>query len=527
MQTDITGTEKAMFRRAVTKMSPDDLLENLAQILTGADSITIKNLRDKIVSNINSAEKDEAFIEKYAKGEIDKLIPVDAYMRDNGIIPDTKQRKELFSLIHQYIIGQLQIIKCFKYIESTFPLWSKLKRLLLETRPGTDIKQWKYAVSQYKWSQKADDASQHFENAANYKQLNNYFVADAISALVDSEIENAQFKKTITQESKGKGWFPHGLSYSPKQHVVEKKTLFKLAYGFGLSSKQMDELCAGSEKGARDPFDFEENMLRFGLEYDIPYRDVLNAIKTAEKPQKETEYSYNEAISMLDGFYAGNKEVNDSESLLEEYITLLGDIGTYDIKSFRKSYVRNALSELLEKVNVNKIKEYYAYNITSMDDLLSEKYFYEEIRYNQAEAMESTRFSIDELGPRDKEKAICYICDGKNVALRDLSSKAFTRDRVKHILQGDIDEISRDDILRTGYLYALIGYINGDISEEEIITEFEKETNRMLQDCMFHQLHMTFPLDALMYLSLLSTNRCIPEVFQVFLPVRSKKEWII
>ena len=64
MQTDITGTEKAMFRRAVTKMSPDDLLENLAQILTGADSITIKNLRDKIVSNINSAEKDEAFIEK-------------------------------------------------------------------------------------------------------------------------------------------------------------------------------------------------------------------------------------------------------------------------------------------------------------------------------------------------------------------------------------------------------------------------------------------------------------------------------
>ncbi|MDO4862684.1 MAG: hypothetical protein Q4A05_00835, partial [Ruminococcus sp.] len=524
MLTDITGTEKAMFRRAATQMSPDDLYDGLAQIFTGADSVKVKSFREKIVSSIDNAEKDDAFIEKYARGDIDKLIPVGPYMEDNGISADDKQRKELFSLIHQYIIGQLHITKCFKYIENTFPLWSKLKRLLLQTRRGTDMKQWEYAASLYKWSTKKDEAAEHFQNAANYKQLNNYIVADAVSVLVDSAIENAQFKKTITQESKGKGWFPYGLDYPPRQHIVEKKTLFKLAYGFGLSSRQMDEFCEGSEKGARNPFDFEENMFRFGLEYGIPFRDILKVVKETKAAERETTYTCEQACAMIDDFFDKNSSDGSTQKLMDSYISLLREIGSCDIDSHRKACAREALSGLLEKVSVNKIKEYYAYNITSMDDLISERYYYEETRYNQSEAMESTRFSIDELGPKEKEKAICCICDGKNVALRDLSSKAFTRERVNHILKGDIDEINRDDILRTGYLYALVRFINGEISENEIVGAFEEQTNPMLKDCMFHKLHMTFPLDALMYLSLLSTNRCIPEVFQVFLPVRNKKE---
>ena len=173
--------------------------------------------------------------------------------------------------------------------------------------------------------------------------------------------------------------------------------------------------------------------------------------------------------------------------------------------------------------DMKNIESYFCdHEFISIDPLIEELYPEHAVE-QQKEMLEDISFALFELGTseRDMIKALALLCDGNYFKRNGLASKALTKGLIKKIANGET-AIFREHILRIGYLSTLIDYFNGTVSSKDIISRFENTTNAILEKCCYHPLFISFPLDALMYLSLSSNQMCIPEVYQAFLP-KSRK----
>lgn len=510
--------------------------ENLKEIFPDLSDIKLNMLSVKIITNIsNKLNKEMAqdFIERLVKGEIDKIdrvkggITISEYVSAENIEMTNIQQKKMYHLIHQYIMSKFSLAELYTYIENTFPLWSALKRLLLEKRRGTNKLQWEYIETKYHKKGYSDI----FSNVSNYKMLYNYDAANAISTLTDHETIDNQFMNTI------RGWFrDKDLRNTPMHHEVSSEVLYRLAYAFNITTDEFDKLCTGSVNGVWNPYDFSENLYRFGLNFRLPYKYIANKAEENKDITKTDMplYSPDETITQIERFFDEHEEFESSEELTDEYISFLSRIGAIctekAIQNVRTENSRIYANELLNKTNISNIKRYYESRYISVEDIIEERYSDYTISMNQQIFINNTREKIEDIKEKysdtekllkAKSKILSCICDGSKPKKKGIGADAFGKTSVLDIMNGKT-EIRRNDILRLGYLSTLIDYINENITEDELIQTFESTTDRMLNQCRFHKLHITLPVDALMYLSLSSSDRCIPEVFQTFIPGKTE-----
>ena len=516
MNNTTTGTNGVFRRKIANKLTPELFKKRLKELFPETDEAVVGLLGNSLIMKIKNLKMNSAFVMNYSKGEIDKIINISSFIDDNDISCTNIQCKEIYKLIQQLIVNRFSPVQCMRYIKSTFPLWSELKRQLLKTRPGTDKKQWEFVSESCKTSV---GFVEHFSKAVDYKQLNNEYTAEAVSNLVNMAIPGCRFENIISQPASYKGWFPAGLNYPPHQHNVQIEVLFKLAYGLALPLEELDRLFNCSVNGKRDPYDFNENMLRFGLKYRVSYKEIHKLIENAYKGHDKEKLSYFEAVEKVDSFFKENHDGKSVSILAEEFIDIASKIAyEKSIKNEQRENAAKYMQELLEKTDVEKIKAYYPRPDLESTDTLADENFCEADARAYKKLTDETRYSVMLLEKRNKVKALYLICDGLNFKKIGLSSKAFTRADIINIADNKKEKIHRDEILRIGYLTTLIDFINGDVTKTDLISRFEDVTGKMLAECHFQSLNITFLTDVLMYISLASNEMCIPEVYQLFIP---------
>ena len=503
-----TGTHGLLSRRIAEELDREKLKNKLCSIFPGISCSVCYEICDEFFKMTDNLKITSSFIIRYSKGEIDKIINLDDYFAQKEICVDDRQRKKLYKLLQQLIINKFTIVQCMKYIDKTFPLWSELKRLLLKQRRDTNMKQWEFIASKRSVSEGFEE---HFMNAVDYKILNNEYTAEALTKLVNMSIRNAEFENTLCQESACKGWFPFGFDNAPEQHEVSVDVLFKLAYSFRLTPDEFEKLCTGSVKGTNDPSSYKYNMFLFGLKYDMDYAAAK------ELADVNNNDSTDQGVNIL-------KKYCDNYAAISDYIALTEKIrSTTPLEETRAEVASEAMKQLLDKTNMENIARYFCDNEFISTDTLIEELYPEHVVEQQKEMLEDTSYAFFELeiSERYKCKTLSLLCDGSHFKRNGLASKALTPPLIRRISERS-SNIFREHILRIGYLSTLIDFINDAVSNERIIKRFEEITNPMLNKCCYHPLFISFPLDALMYLSLSSHPMCIPEVYQIFLPKSSK-----
>lgn len=547
-----TGTYGNIRRRVIERQSEDEILDEIANMFPEAENFKKNSLKNEISSTINKALEKEEFIYKIVKGDFNN-IPAIKHLKEYLSDPNIKltlnheEEKQFYKKIHQYIFTKISIVKCMDYIDHTFPLWTNLKKLLLDERAGTNKKQWEYIAENTSISQ---DIINNVKNAKNYKELSDFDTKDLVSFLVNHIIPNATFQNVIEQKGNDRCWFPNGINKPPKQTNVTNPVLYKLAFSFNLSENDIySKLCKGSENYTSNPFDYEAVMFRFGLKYQIPYIECKERINKIEEyikslPTDEgkkvisNHYPLNDAIEGVKKYFDQNINKENIDQIAGELTNFLCQISKSDsLEEKRKDIAAELMNKIIEKTNVKKIQEYYSLTFTltfkDISDILYEKYS-EDIADKYEGILLKQKEKLLRLNEDEKIKALHLICDGKNVdkhrhrnslkySPNNLGKRAFTAKRIEKIISKEIDEINRSDILRMGYLNTLIEYINGCITDQNIITYFETTVNKVLNECLFHPLYSALPLDALMYLSLSSENKCKPEVYQAFIEREIKK----
>ncbi len=524
-----TGTVGSVRGKAIGHLSPEQILDKVTYIFPEASEIDIKMLKSKVDSVIDKTEKNKLAY-TIVKGDFDNSLELKKYLRENNFKLTPEREKLFYKWLHQFSLNKMSLVGCIDYIEHTFPLWTNLKKLLLDDRPGTGKKQWQYISENTSIPKSVID---NVRNAVNYKQLSNKDTMKLITYLVNNTIDDAQFEKTITQPAKGKGWFPFGIDKPPKQHSVKIKVLYKLAYSFGLSEDNMYKLCDGAVNYTSDPFDYEAVMLRFGLKNHISYEKCDEKIKYIEKQitvqiksddgtikrekKGTTHYPLDTAIEELKKFFDKNIPTCNIQQTTDDLANYLCNICTSDSLEIKRREVASELmNNLINKTNVDNIQRYYSSIFFNVDDILNEKHYSRSIANKYISIINSEREKIKRLKGHNKIEALHLICDGKKVEKTGLGKGAFTEVKMAN-LTNQTEKVKRSDILRICYLDALIEYINGSISDDKINDYFENKSNRFLDECFFHPLHLSLPLDALMYLSLSIQDRCKPEVYQAFL----------
>ncbi|MCR4889970.1 MAG: hypothetical protein K5979_12445 [Ruminococcus sp.] len=519
------GTAAAIQARVCERVVADEeLRKKLGEILNRDKyDLSINFLMDKITDNIrdiyyNNFENN--FIEIYIMGKNHvKMDDIFNYLKTQGFDITPETMKKFYDTLHDYVLNQLTAMDCYEYVLKTFPFLSKLKRRILEERPGTELKQWQYAAECYSQQAKKDGIFKDFKDINDYHEIQHSMVRDVVCRLVNSAVPGAQFEKTFD------GWFPNGIYNFPKPTDIQKNTLFRIAYGFSLSPEQMDSLGAGATNCIRDPFDFEDNMFRFGLNYKMKYTDI-NSIKSDLKIElKPKNTGYDEAIKILDDFFEVHNDVTDPKNVLNDYLKLLESIGSSDIRDIRKATAKNCLIDVLEKLDIKIVKEYYEKNEEN-ENLPYEFYSSEneeELIDKLSEEIERKRENIKRITnksylPQRMEKnkliTLSYIFNGKGF---DAEGKENPNPKIitgyKNIIDKKL-EISRQHILRLGYLSTLVEYIKGNIPDDNLVKTFEIKTNGMLKTCLFHELYYSFPEDVQMYLALSSNEYCKLDFYQ-------------
>ena len=79
--------------------------------------------------------------------------------------------KKFYDTLHDYVLNQLNAMDCYEYVLKTFPFLSKLKRRILEERPGTELKQWQYAAECYSQQAKKDGIFKDFKDINDYHEI--------------------------------------------------------------------------------------------------------------------------------------------------------------------------------------------------------------------------------------------------------------------------------------------------------------------------------------------------------------------
>lgn len=533
------GTVYAVQERVNNAIISDELENELKKklkiIFPYEEASKINNLVGKIKNSFSDIPQYDTiefneFINGYINGEFQKIDELFVYLKHNDFDVTTENFKEFYNIIHKYIIGVLTPLECRFYISRTFPLWSKLKRMLLEERPGGTQKQWEYAVEKYKHQNKRDELSNGFNRSQHYKQIKNKYAFDAICKLVDTAVfeGDTKFKNTIN------GWFPKGLKKPPGHHSIQRDTLYKLAYGFALSPVLMDRLGVGAVNGTRNPFDFEDNMYRFGLNYNVEYKDISKIISNNEDNiQLEVRTisndnfltEYDQAISKLDSFFESHQTTNihTAPQILSDYLELLNSIGSCEIEGIRKEVAKECLGNIIKKTDIKIIKKYY--NDNDVDINLTDEFYPSPQKSKVLRARMNSDFSEKRENVRELKNLQININKSKYIALSYLfDGKGFDAEGQKNdnpnivtgyrnIIKSKL-KITRPIILRLGYISTIVDLVNGTTFDDELLDKFEEKTNIMLKKCLFHELYYVFPDDIQMYLALSCKKYFKPDFYQ-------------
>lgn len=563
-------TTKAVFYAINSELADSDSIFRILKYDILADSSLtnsdFQNLANKIGSYSNKEflfnGKDSDSEEEKIRTVIADYVKGDRYnkaeKKKEPIFNDFNQfceRKYIFSesqwralhgLIHQIIMSSLSVVQLFSYIEQTFPLWSGLKRILLQERRNTGIRQWEYALKYCNITEKklnnigydAESFRSELEAVQNYKEMKNVSAQLLIKAIVNKAFPNWRFDNIISQPqpSAQKGWFPNGILKPPEQHNVEKVVLYKLGYAFSLSLDAFDELTSSCEKSVYDAFSPYDALHRFGLHYGMKYTDITAVIEKSKADPENfkvppADYNQSEMKRKVSDFF---KENSFSDKLIEKYIAFLNSNGVYRksaelLSNVRAENAQKYLCEIYRKFNFYNIKEYYKkFNISPPDvaDLLKEKYNDDTEDYYSSNIEDYIYKIIEKKKCTNKNNILIMMCDGLNFKKTDIASGAFTNARLNDIknksdsLKKARYKINRSEIMRLAYLDTLIEYFNKNVSDDDIPEQFEKTAGRMLSECMFLPLHITLKLDFLMYLALSEKNRCKTNIFQTFIPRR-------
>lgn len=535
------------------KMNKDLFSNRLMTILSETEIsspyTTAHIFADNVYNQIHILSGKTNFVAGLIKGKThQEVIDIDSFFAEYQL--SANQKKEIHNLIQLALTNELNEYMMFQYITHNLPLMSFLKRELLATRPGTNVQQWQFIaekcfVKQH-MKQKIKTA---FEGITNYKQIDDKLCTQLVSALIRS-MTGKRFDNIISQ--KGKGWYPDGLEELPdKGYNVSPQHLFLIAYSFKMNLKKYDEMILRNEN-VYDCCCYEENMFRFLLTYITNINEFYEFIgyigENIGKFQKSKNRQHtNEYIQKeINNFFLTKK--GTVTELYQPFIRLLESLGVVsaevrkaELDEKRKEIASKEIRKLIRDVSLDNLTMYYSLLNNTVDDIIEMQY------KNTTErdiAMKVIKNNYEQFCEKtgSKVKTLSMICDRFapesssyiRASIRPILKSRFTTGHIRKISNGTTT-VTRTDILKIGYLRTFIDFVNEKnqkFRNKDEMTKsiskltgiFEENTNKMLKECCFIPVHVTFPLDGLICIALSSgtNDRCIPEVFQACLPIATE-----
>ena len=475
----------------------------------------------------------------------------------------------LYALIKAAVLSGLSFVEKMEFVNSTSPLFSKLKRLLITERENGE------AHCNYIWRIddkfiKADedgsiwDGLQNAVEVQNHNLIDNALAAEMIASLVNHETEyqGEQFINTI------KKWFDkEDIVNSPGQHSQTLDTLFRLAYAFRMDLSKFDDLCNSASDSFWDALDASQDMLRFGLHFRIPYSMSLELTQfylTNQKPAVPAA-SQNDASEQITAFFSKNppeKYGSDSVGIQKRFYTLLNMLGTTGSVNGGKGGTavhfkwretddelskirRDTLVQMRDQM-VGMLTENNGRPMILLQQRLNaeEKHLPDEYETRQKESTQYLRDHLEAIqnslptkrdllgnfcefstlkwlfGDFKKNSPVSVLsrlCDGDKVYA---SYYEWTSDPLTTNFLNSPKEVKRNHILRMAYLDTLLHYLLENLSDEQTLALFEQTAAEKLEQCMFTPLNLTLPLDLLLYESLAETKLFKPLAYQMFIPRR-------
>lgn len=527
--------------------------ERLVEILGGTDIRTAQAFTDEVYRRTKQLVGQENFIAGLIKGNAHKqVIDIDNFFKKLNIFINQQQKKEIHDLIQLMLASELNEYMTFQYITRTFPLMSFLKRELLETRAGTDIPQWQFIAEKcFVKKNITDDIKKYFERIANYKEIGDRQCAQVVSALVKS-MTGKRFDTIISQ--KNKGWYPQGLEELAENVCnVSPYYLFLIAYSFKMTLEKYDEMLIRNGD-IYDCFCYEENMFRFFIKYIRNINEICEFINIIDENRKyfmkpvESTCSAEYTVQRINDFFY--RQHGTVEDLTPSFIRLLKKMGVVSAENREKilnmqrsQIASDNMRRLLKDTSLENITFYYSLLNNSVDDIIRFKYKDNPDQIERAIKVLQKNYEVllEKTSDNEKAKILSMLCDRFapksssyiSASIRPILKSRFTTEHIGKISScTTTDPITRSDILKIGYLRTFIDFVNKNNNrfrnKSEMIKEirelsnlFEENTNKMLKDCCFAPVHITFPLDGLICIALSSgaNDRCIPEVFQACLPI--------
>lgn len=549
----MSGTTLIFNEKMQNKLTKNDFRNRLVQILNETNisnaKIIANNFVDMVYKELPEISEQDNFVEALIKGNAHrKLINIDSLFRKKNITITISQKSKIHDLIQLILANELNEYRTFEYVMQNLPIMSFFKKELLEIRPGTNIPQWKFINDNC--LDKSNSIELYFRNIANYKEISDKLCATAVSALV-KKMTGKRFDSTISQ--KGKGWYPNGLDALPEQlHNIKPYYLFLFAYSFRLNFQKYDEM-RNKNEDTYDCFCFEENIFRFAIAYIRRIDEIPRLISIIDENKEDfikaesKNYDAEYVTEEINSFFS--KNTGNIESLYPSFSALLKKLGVVSAKKReetlneqRRIVAQNNMHKLIEDTDQNNIIKYCSLLHSSADDIISFKYKTDiESAEKAINILHDNYLQLFEAKPEEKAKILSMLCDrispdSSNMirpSIRPVLKSKFTTTHIRKINTGTTNKpITRSDILKIGYLRTFIDFVNENndhFKNKQEMTEatrklkdqFEATTNKMLKECYFAPVKITFALDGLIEIALSSgmNDKCIPEVFQACLPI--------
>lgn len=549
----MSGTTLIFNEKMQNKLTKNDFRNRLVQILNETNisnaKIIANNFVDMVYKELPEISEQDNFVEALIKGNAHrKLINIDSLFRKKNITITISQKSKIHDLIQLILANELNEYRTFEYVMQNLPIMSFFKKELLEIRPGTNIPQWKFINDNC--LDKSNSIELYFRNIANYKEISDKLCATAVSALV-KKMTGKRFDSTISQ--KGKGWYPNGLDALPEQlHNIKPYYLFLFAYSFRLNFQKYDEM-RNKNEDTYDCFCFEENIFRFAIAYIRRIDEIPRLISIIDENKEDfikaesKNYDAEYVTEEINSFFSNN--TGNIESLYPSFSALLKKLGVVSAKKReetlneqRRIVAQNNMHKLIEDTDQNNIIKYCSLLHSSADDIISFKYKTDiESAEKAINILHDNYLQLFEAKPEEKAKILSMLCDrispdSSNMirpSIRPVLKSKFTTTHIRKINTGTTNKpITRSDILKIGYLRTFIDFVNENndhFKNKQEMTEatrklkdqFEATTNKMLKECYFAPVKITFALDGLIEIALSSgmNDKCIPEVFQACLPI--------
>lgn len=546
----------------LSPMQRVDLREELEDLL--------RDYKTKL-ADVYGKEKDEVFriivLRKYKDDVLLYRPAAEVIAKYKELSSDTIT--SLYALIKAAVLSGLSFVEKMEFVNSTSPLFSKLKRLLITERENGE------AHCNYSWENaekhkftKADKDGSEWEGLQNAVEVQNHNLID--NDLAAKLIANLVNKETNLNQAENliKKWFEGGsFICSPGQHSQTLDTLFRLAYAFRLDLRQFDDLCESAADSFWDALDAAQDMLRFGLHFKISYKRALELTQyylTYQKP-KVPAASQNDAREQITAFFSENpseKYGSDSDGIQERFYALLNMLGTTgsvsdgkdstavhfkwretdeELSTIRRDtfvQMRDRMIAMLTENNgrpmillqqrlnreadhipdeyetrQEEINEYLRKHLKAIQDSLLTK---RNLLGNLC-GFTTDQWLFGKLNTNSPVSVLSRLCDGDKVYETYFE---WTSDPLTTRFLNNPTEVKRNHILRMAYLDTLLHYLLENLSDEQTLALFEQTAAEKLEQCMFTPLNLTLPLDLLLYESLAETKLFKPLAYQMFIPRR-------